>query len=353
MGEWRTITLDKLGRIVTGKTPPTSVSQYYCGEIPFVTPSDMDGRRIISTTGRYLTDSGVSAVANARIPADSIMVSCIGSDMGKASVAGSSCVTNQQINSIIVSDEHCALFVYYNLSSRKEEIRASASGSAQPILNKTSFGRLTIDIPPLVEQRAIASVLGAIDDQIELNWRINETLETMARAIFKDWFVDFGPTHTKIDGGEPYLTADIWKLFPAHLDDEGKPEGWKLCTLGDFAELNPESWSASYAPKQLEYVDLSNTKWGIIEATEFHQWTSAPSRARRVLRPNDTIIGTVRPGNGSYSFISKNGLTGSTGFAVLRPKHRIYRELIYCAATAAENIERLAHLADGVLISDL
>lgn len=73
----------------------------------------------------------------------------------------------------------------------------------------------------------------------------------------------------------------------------------------------------------------------------------APSRAQRVLRPRDTVVGMVRPGNGSYAFISEDGLTGSTGFAVLQPLRTEYAEFVYFAATAAENIAALSHLADG------
>lgn len=73
----------------------------------------------------------------------------------------------------------------------------------------------------------------------------------------------------------------------------------------------------------------------------------APSRAQRVLRPGDTILGTVRPGNGSYALISENGLTGSTGFAVLRPKDAQDEEFAYLAATTSENIQGRSHLADG------
>jgi type I restriction enzyme, S subunit len=196
-------------------------------------------------------------------------------------------------------------------------------------------------------QTAIASVLGALDDKIELNRRMNETLEAMARAIFKDWFVDFGPTRAKIEGRAPYLAPEIWKLFPDGLDDEGKPETWQDGTLSNVATLNPESWSRSNYPEYVDYVDLANTKWGAIDATERHERASAPSRAQRILRSGDTIVGTVRPGNGSYALIGKGGLTGSTGFAVLRPARWNYREFVYLAATSSRNIERLSHLADG------
>ncbi len=160
------------------------------------------------------------------------MVSCIGSDMGKAAIAGADCATNQQINSIIVDTDDSALFVYYNLSTRKSEIRGSASGSAQPILNKSAFGRLEIELPSPAEQRAIAHILGTLDDKIELNRRRNQTLEAMARALFKDWFVDFGPVRAKMEGRTPYLPADLWQLLPDRLDDEGKPEGWRYSTIG-------------------------------------------------------------------------------------------------------------------------
>jgi len=171
--------------------------------------------------------------------------------MGKAAMIAKLSVTNQQINGIVTNSENDPAFVYYNLSARKAEIRASASGSAQPILNKTAFGRLKIYLPPLPEQRAIAATLGALDDKIELNRRMNETLEAMARAWFRDWFVDFGPTRAKMAGTTPYLSPDLWALFPGSLDDEGKPEGWEMRPVGDFAELK--------GGKQLEKKHISDT----------------------------------------------------------------------------------------------
>jgi type I restriction enzyme S subunit len=100
-------------------------------------------------------------------------------------------------------------------------------------------------LPPYQDQVAIGRLLGAIDDKIELNRQMNETLEAMARALFKDWFVDFGPTRAKMEGSPPYLAPEIWSLFPDRLDDEGKPEGWetktigKICTLGRGSSPRP------------------------------------------------------------------------------------------------------------------
>ena len=247
-GEWRELTLDQLGRIVTGKTPPSGVSGYWGGNIPFVTPTDFDWRRVIESTGRYLTEEGADTVAGPRIPARAVMVSCIGSDMGKAAIAGRECVTNQQINSIVVESGDDPLFVYYNLSTRKEEIRASAGGSAQPILNKTAFGQLDILLPPSEEQRAIAHILGTLDDKIELNRRMNETLEAMAQALFKSWFVNFDPVRAKhvlskvegAEGRDTGLPKAIADLFPESFEDSelGEiPKGWKIEPLSEITTV--------------------------------------------------------------------------------------------------------------------
>jgi len=179
---------------------------------------------------------------------------------------------------------------------------------------------------------------------------MNETLEAMARALFKSWFVDFDPVRAKAEGRDTGLPKRLADLFPARLVDSefGEiPEGWEVGTLADLSELNPEVWTKETRPAAINYVDLSNTKWGRIEAVTAHAATDAPSRAQRVLRPGDAIVGTVRPGNGSYALISEVGLTGSTGFAVLRPRAPQYAQLVYLAVTAPENIDVLAHLADG------
>jgi len=228
-----------------------------------------------------------------------------------------------------------------------EWFKFNSIGATMPNLNEGIVRRFPLSIPPLAEQVAVSSLLTALDDKIDLNRRMNETLEAMARAIFKDWFVDFGPTRAKMEGRAPYLAPEIWALFPERLDDAGKPEGWSEGTLEKFAVLNPESWSTQTVPSKIRYVDLSGVKWGYIDAVADLAWEAAPSRARRVLRRGDTIVGTVRPGNGSFALVDEDGLTGSTGFAVLRPRVPQDRELIWCTATAPENINRLSHLADG------
>jgi type I restriction enzyme S subunit len=110
-------------------------------------------------------------------------------------------------------------------------------GSPIPSTTRAAVYVRDVDVPSLPEQRAIAATLGALDDKIELNRRMNETLEAMARALFRDWFVDFGPTRAKMAGTTPYLSPDLWSLFPDRLDDEGKPEGWQEKPLDEIANF--------------------------------------------------------------------------------------------------------------------
>ena len=109
-------------------------------------------------------------------------------------------------------------------------------GSPVPSTTRAAVYVRDLAVPPLQEQEAIAQFLGSLDDKINLNRQMNETLEAMARAIFKDWFVDFGPTRAKAEGRAPYLAPEFWDLFPDKLDDEGTPEGWETKPLKDCLE---------------------------------------------------------------------------------------------------------------------
>jgi type I restriction enzyme S subunit len=250
-------------------------------------------------------------------------------------------------------------YLKYALIAEGNALLRFADGSVHQTIYFPEVKALHIATPSRGEQSAIADVLSALDDKIELNRRMNETLEALAQAIFRDWFVDFGPVRRKLEGAtdpvailgdlipDPARAADVSTLFPDSFGDDDVPQGWEETTLDAVCTVNDESWKSSKHPADVTYVDLSNTKWGVIESTSHFAWTDAPSRARRIAKPGDSIIGTVRPGNGSYAFISDEGYTVSTGFAVLRPKRPEYTSFIYIATTRPENIYRLANLADG------
>ena len=125
-------------------------------------------------------------------------------------------------------------FLRYVIGGRHftDYVLAVQTGTAVPHISGGQIKAFQFLLPDIAEQRSIVSVLGPLDEKIELNRRMNETLEAMARAIFKDWFVDFGPTRAKAEGRTPYLAPELWSLFPNELDEEGKPQGWTRGTRG-------------------------------------------------------------------------------------------------------------------------
>ncbi len=116
----------------------------------------------------------------------------------------------------------------------RNEILASYTGSTVKHTSPKKILAYQFSLPPSREQQQVAAVLDSLENMIELNRRMNETLEAMARAIFKDWFVDFGPTRAKIEGRTPYLADELWDLFPDSLNDDHKPVGWTEIPLNQL-----------------------------------------------------------------------------------------------------------------------
>ena len=350
---WRDTTLGDVTEFLSGGTPSKGQPAYWNGSTPWVSAKDMKRFRLHDTVD-HVTAEGL-ANGTRKVPAGSVLLLTRGMTLLNelpVCVAEKPMAFNQDVKALRPKPAVDPGFLPYLLLGNKGRLLSlvDLAGHGTGRINSDELESLDIRLPPPSEQRAIAQVLATLDDKIELNRRMNETLEAMARALFKSWFIDFDPVRAKMEGRDPGLPQHIADLFPERLVDSelGEiPEGWQFGTIRNIAFLNPESWSAKRSTEKIVYVDLANTKWGYIESVHNYLWDEAPSRARRVLRKGDTIIATVRPGNGSFALIDEDGLTGSTGFAVLRPREEVDREFIWCAATSSKNIDRLSHLADG------
>ena len=162
---WEVKELKDFGRVVTGKTPPKKIEDAYSDKgKPFITPTDVDNSLFITKTVRYLSDSGQLAVKNSKITAGSICVTCIGSQMGKTTVAPADSFTNQQINSIVLRKDNTRNYLLCNLRGRRKEIflLGSGGGSTMPLLNKSSFEKVDILLPT-------AGVIEAFDSMMKDN----------------------------------------------------------------------------------------------------------------------------------------------------------------------------------------
>ncbi|MCX7981207.1 MAG: restriction endonuclease subunit S [Bacteroidia bacterium] len=247
-GEWVKRKIGALGRVVTGKTPPTADSSNFGGPYPFITIPDLDGRVFINSSERTLSEKGAELLRSCLLPPGAVMMSCIAT-VGKCGITTRPSFTNQQINSVIPNDGVDSRFLYYVFTQLGHELEsAGGGGSVYTNVSKNRFSDIEVVIPAdLDEQRAIAHILGTLDDKIELNRRMSETLEQMARALFKAWFVDFEPVRAKMEGrwrrGEslPGLPAHLYDLFPDRLVDSelGEiPEGWEVTQLDDLANIH-------------------------------------------------------------------------------------------------------------------
>lgn len=231
----------QIGNVITGKTPSKKLKNQFGDYIPFYTPSDIEDERFISKTQRYLSKEGAKNLKKNIIPKNSILVTCIGSDMGKVVINKLEGVTNQQINAIVPNKKIDYLFLYYYLkSSRKLLKQLSFGGSTMPIINKTDFSNIELKIPDLKEQKKISNFLSKFDEKIEINQKINQNLENISKILFKSWMVDFDPVKAKAEERSTELSKEISDLFPSSFEESefGKiPKGWKIYCLEDFINV--------------------------------------------------------------------------------------------------------------------
>lgn len=210
----RVIKIGDLGKVVTGGTPSTKQEDNYGGDYPFIRVSDFGSDPFVEDTGKKLTEKGRTEVENKEIPEGSVMVSCIGTGLGKTALATEKCVTNQQVNSIIPEEIFDNWYIYYKLTANRKLLQKYAGGSAQPIISKSRFSDIEIEVQTYETQRKIGKILSAFDKKIRVNNRINDILEEIAQSLFKSWFVDFDQYNEfkQSDLGEIPKSFDIGKL---------------------------------------------------------------------------------------------------------------------------------------------
>ena len=240
-GKWQTLKVSEFAYVIGGGTPATKIEQYWNGSIPWLTPKDLSNHegRYISKGERYISKKGLKNSSARILPAKTVLLTSR-APVGYVAIAENEICTNQGFRNLVVKDGFDSEFVYYLLLHNTEYLKQHASGSTFQELSGSTLKELKFRIPPFSEQRAIACILDSLDDKIQLNRKMNETLEAMAQAIFKSWFVDFDPVRAKAEGRNPGLPKKIADLFPDSFEDSdfGKiPNGWKATTLKDGIEI--------------------------------------------------------------------------------------------------------------------
>lgn len=224
MSEWRVLTIADLGQVVTGSTPSSRNPGWFGELTPFVTPSDMIEGDRRPQPARWLSAEGRVGLKKRLVPPNSIAFVSIGATIGKVCLLSEESLTNQQINTVVPGPNVDGRFVYYLLRHSAPVIAQAAGGAATPIINKSAFSNIVVNVPGFDTQSKIGEVLGAFDDLIENNRRRVELLEEMARSIYREWFVHFRyPGHEDV----PLVESELGLI----------PAGWKVSRLGEVARF--------------------------------------------------------------------------------------------------------------------
>ena len=228
--------LADIGKVITGKTPSTSIAENYAwGTIPFYTPEDVaKGLGMMGRNSRFISKTGFEEIASNTISGESVLVGCIGSDMGNVAYSNITCATNQQINAITQFKNGIEpLYVYYLLSTMKSYFQKIAGSTTTPILPKSVFEEIEIHLPDMKKQKDVVSILYALDRKIELNKLINDNLEAMAKQLYDYWFVQFDFPNEE---GKPYKSSGGVMVWNEKLKRE-IPEGWyaeNICKIANI-----------------------------------------------------------------------------------------------------------------------
>ena len=222
-------------------------------------------------------------------------------------------------------------FVRAVIESRLAILLAGATGSVFRNVSATELTDLPIPDLPLKRQSEIAHVLGTLDARMELNRQMCDTLEAMIRAIYKDWFVDFGPVRAKMEGCKPYLPYDLWDSLPLAVDAQGLPEGWRPWTVADLARHHRSSVSPAQNPEVL-FEHYSIPAYDADQAPLLE--LGASIRSNKTIVPRDSVLLSKLNPVVARVWIPAAPCYGlpvcSTEFLALTPRRPASLALLYC-----------------------
>lgn len=245
---WKKCKLSEVATVVGGGTPKTKEPSFWSGDIPWLTPKDLSGyrNRYIVAGERYITEEGLKNSSATLLPKGTVLLTSR-APIGYLAIAQKDLTTNQGFKSLVLKTNQCPEFYYYLLKANIGYIQNMGSGSTFKEISGGVVKELEFFIPEYDEQKRIAEFLGAFDDKIELLQKQNKTLEEMAKATFKSWFVDFDVVKAKQRGDAKadimrayHLTDQLYDLFPSSFTDSALgpiPLGWEVGQVAQLGEV--------------------------------------------------------------------------------------------------------------------
>ncbi|AKM18997.1 EcoKI restriction-modification system protein HsdS [Geobacillus sp. 12AMOR1] len=321
MSEWINCTLGDIAEVIGGGTPSKSKPEYYeGGTIPWITPKDLSGYpyRYIERGENNITELGLAKSSARMLPKGAVLFSSR-APIGYVAIAKNPLCTNQGFKSFICDEKKVNnLFLYYFLKSNLPMIENMANGSTFKEISGSVAKTIPISLPPLNIQEKIVSIIGSLDDKIELNLKMNETLEEMAMTLYKHWFVDFGP----FQDGE-FVESELGMI----------PKGWEIKKLSDIVEIRTTSINPSKTPGEFYY----HYSIPAYDEGKLPSLNSAESiKSNKYLIETDTVLvsklnpATPRIWTVYFKKESKNKQITSTEFIHYVPKQNINFAWLNC-----------------------
>lgn len=295
--DWPRVQLSDIASKVTVGWVGPMTHEYQPSGIPFLRSQNVRPFRIVTDDVRYVSADFHERIKKSRLtPGDVVIV--------RTGLPGTAAVVPEWLGEANCSDLvivrpgsnlDARFLAYYLNAAAQHQIAAEVVGAVQQHFNVGSAKRLQILLPSLGEQQAITSVLGALDDKIDSNRALNETLEATGQALFRSWFVDFDPVVAKSEGREPpHLAAELAALFPSKLvdtDDGPVPEGWTLSPLDQVADFKNGLALQKYRPNpgdpRLPVIKIAQLREGRPGDKE---WASAAIDPECVLADGDLVF---------------------------------------------------------------
>ena len=341
---WKTFRLSDLGLVDRGKSRhrPRYAAHLYGGPYPFIQTGDIkaSGGRIMTFNQTY-SEAGL---AQSRLwPAETLAITIAANIAETAILTFPACFPDSIVGFLADRSVCEPLYIEYSFRTLRSRIQDEATGTVQDNINLEILRGLQLTLPPLDEQRAILRILRPLDDKIELNRRMNQTLEDICRALFKFWFVDFGPVRAKQEGrwkkgkSLPGMPADMWDLWPSEFEESeiGEiPKGWGATSLG--AELRtvlggtpPRSNPAFWTNGQVNWINSGEVnRFRITTSSDRITEEAVENSAAKPIPARTTVLAITGATIGQVSITEIATTTNQSVVAVI-PSECIPTEFIY------------------------
>ncbi len=345
-------------KIGSGQTPRGGKESYKGGDFSLVRSQNIYNQGFTNTGLVYIDDKQADQLSNVEVLSGDVLINITGDSVARSCMIPERILparVNQHV-AILRADKknlHNGYLRYFLISPKVQSLLSSLSsgGATRKALTKSMLESLEIVLPTFSDQKAIAHILGKLDEKIELNQKTNETLEGIATALFKSWFIDFDPVKAKAEGHSTGLPDEMSELFPDSFENSELGEipcEWSICSIGDLLDLERKSIQPGDVPEEVfAHYSIPAFDETMLPSKELGQ--SIKSN-KYLVSEGVFLVSKLNPRFPRIwlpSFSDKERGICSTEFLVCRTKKSIGISFGYCLSKSPEVIQQMIELASG------